>query len=85
MAKKKELNRFLEMLEEPFLRYPEFDKAMIGYAEVVGNYIAIYDEEKCIDILVKRGMSFEEATDHFYYNVKGTYCGELTPVFITKF
>ena len=38
--------------------------------------------EKIIKILKKRdGMSEDEALEYFYYNIKGSYMGEGTPLF----
>ena len=45
--------------------------------------LAIYDRNKCIDILVNRdGMSEEEAEEYFQYNVEGAWVGENTPMFL---
>lgn len=46
--------------------------------------IALYDREKCIEILVKRdGMTAEEADEYISFNVTGAYMGEGTPAFAT--
>ena len=35
---------------------PEFGSAMLGIARHNGNMIAVYDMNKCIDIMVRDGM-----------------------------
>jgi hypothetical protein len=62
-----------------------FEDAFIGIARQFGKPIAVYDREKCIDILVNRdGMSHEEAEEYFQFNVEGAWVGENTPAFLDK-
>ena len=65
-----------------------FDDALIGYTTRFGydmNGIAIYDTDKCIEILMQRdGMTHEEADDFFHYNVIGAWVGDKTPIFMVK-
>jgi hypothetical protein len=63
-----------------------FEEALIGYCQIFSRTIALYDEAKCIGILVKRdGMSEEDAREYFSFNVTGAYVGENTPAFATLF
>ena len=64
-----------------------FDKAIMGIVERSGmNPVVLYNKNKCIDIMIKRdGMTEEEATEFFYYNIVGTYMGEHTPCFAEIF
>ena len=86
-----EMIEALGMIDEELLLADGFDDALIGYVDAWlpvsgggatrGN-AALYDREKCIDILVKRdGMTWEEAEEFFDFNVAGAYVGEKTPVF----
>ena len=63
-----------------------FEKALLGYAwlkQFGGACIAVYDRNKCIDILIERdGMDYEEAVEFFDFNVDGAYVGDHTPVFV---
>jgi hypothetical protein len=62
-----------------------FEDAFLGVARQFGKPFAIYDREKCIDILVNRdGMSHEEAEEYFQFNVEGAWVGENTPAFLEK-
>lgn len=60
------------------LKADGFDEAIIGYEE--NSYRLIYSTSKCIQILEEEGMTTEDALDHFYYNVQGSYVGEQTPI-----
>ena len=61
-----------------------FEDALVGYVEVFGKTIALYDKEKCLQILMKRDkMDRDGALDFFEFNVQGSYVGESTPAFAT--
>lgn len=65
--------------EEEFLKADGFDDAIIGIEE--GPMRLIYSTSKIIDILVKEGLTLEDALEHYYFNVQGGYVGKKTPVF----
>lgn len=44
--------------------------------------VAIYSHKKTIKILMKQGMSREEAIEYFDYNIAGAFVGDQTPVFL---
>jgi len=59
-----------------------FENAFLGISRQFYNKpIAVYDREKCIEILME-DMSEEEAEEYFEFNVQGSYVGETTPAFI---
>ena len=59
------------------LKADGFDDAILGVDE--SSMRLIYSISKCIDILME-DMSDEDALEHFYYNVSGSYMGEQTPI-----
>jgi len=63
-----------------------FEDAFIGYTDQCGFTMrAIYDRDKCIEILVKRDeMTQEEAEEFFQFNTEGAYMGKGTPGFLNK-
>jgi len=65
------------------LKADGFDEAIMGYAGRCGmNDVLLYSMKKIIKILKKRdGMTEEEALEYFYFNIKGSYMGEGTPLF----
>lgn len=67
------------------MKLPEqFDEAILGIGSRCGfEDVFVYDAQNVVQIFMKfEGMSEEEAWDHFYYNVQGSYIGETTPVFV---
>ena len=63
-----------------------FDEAIVGMAERCGQpSLVVYDAEKCIDILVERGLDRDEAAEYFSFNVSGAWMGEHTPLFLWRF
>lgn len=71
--------------DEEILCADGFDEAIVGVVHVGSNSIALYDIEKCIEILMRDDMTYEDAVDYFYYNVLGSYVGEKTPAFAEFF
>tara|TARA_R100000951_G_scaffold87391_1_gene75154 strand:- start:232 stop:483 length:252 start_codon:yes stop_codon:yes gene_type:complete len=60
-----------------------FDKAFVGVVRGAGTPdVAVYNEQKCLEILMDNGMTGEEATEYFEFNVVSAYVGEKTPVFL---
>lgn len=59
-----------------------FDDAILGIAERAGEHLVAYDIDKCIEVLVGQGMTFEEAREYFDFNVVAAYVGEGTPIFV---
>lgn len=75
---------FDENDEENVTLYADgFEDALVGIGQQFNNTgIAIYDIDKCIDILVTRdGMSSEDAWEFFEFNVTGAYVGPKTPIY----
>jgi len=66
-----------------FLSEEEFDEAIIGVAERIGDEpVVAYDTTKIVAIL-SRSMSVDEAYEFFEFNILGAYVGDKTPLFIT--
>lgn len=72
-----------------FLTEPDWDEALMGVAEGWDSsgkrlFRAVYDLDKCVEVLEKRGMDYEEATEYLDFNVLGAYVGPHSPLFFTK-
>jgi hypothetical protein len=66
-----------------FLSEEEFDEAIIGVSERIGDEpVVAYDTTKIVEIL-SRSMTVDEAYEYFEFNILGSYVGQKTPVFIT--
>jgi hypothetical protein len=60
-----------------------FEEALIGMGHRFMYAVAVYDRQKCLDILIARdGMTYEEAEEYFSFNTEGAFVGEHTPVFL---
>ena len=59
-----------------------FSEALIGMGTRFMHDVAVYDYEKCIEIL-ERDMPHEDAVEYFEFNTRGAYVGENTPGFVT--
>ena len=64
---------------------PEYyDEAIVGVVVRMGLEAVCYDESKIIDILMKHDkMEYDEAVEHMEFNMKGSWVGEFTPVFLS--
>jgi hypothetical protein len=49
---------------------PEYDEAIVGLVENKDGYHVVYSRAKCIESLVKGGMTREDAEDFFSYNAE---------------
>lgn len=77
------LQETFEFAEESCYTCDGLEDALIGWVQIFNKRVALYDREKCIEVFVSQGMSFEEAEEHFEFNVVGAYIGEMTPAFAT--
>jgi hypothetical protein len=41
----------------------------------------LYDESVIVENLINLDMSRDDAWDYFFYNIKGAYMGEFTPLY----
>ena len=57
-----------------------FDAAILGVASGFDEPRLIYSVSKCLEILMAEGISYEDAIEHFDYNVRGGYVGKQTPI-----
>ena len=57
-----------------------FDDALIGVVSQFSNGpLALYDRNKCIDVLMAEGLTESQAEEHFSFNCEGAWVGETTP------
>lgn len=64
--------------EEDILKADGLDQAVIG---IDGQSMRlIYSETKVIRLLMKQGLTVEEAQEHFDFNIRDAYVGPQTPI-----
>lgn len=73
----------IELYEDDDMLFADgFDDCIIG---ITSNNIVLYYTDKMISVLIKDGMSYEDAIDHWSFNIEGAYVGERTPIYMTVF
>ena len=69
--------------DQEFLMADGFDDCILGVMERIGSEpIIVYEKEKLIRKLMEEGMTEEDALEFYYFNIVGSYVGELTPGFV---
>ena len=68
------------------IKFKDLDEAIIGTTEdcVTQTKRYIYDYQKCIDTLISKGDTEQDAIDWIDYNVLGVYLGKETPIILSK-
>lgn len=68
--------------DETVLLADDLEPAFMAIGRQFNRPIAIYSQRKVIKILMRQGMSREEAEEYFSYNIAGAFIGDQTPVFL---
>ena len=78
------LQDFVDLHAEPdqTLKADGFDAAIIG---IDSKQRMVYSIEKILKILQDDNMTDEDALEHFYYNIVGSYVGDHTPIYIWEY
>jgi len=95
-----EIRDSISEINEEALMCDGFDEAIIGMAERINlGPVVAYSVEKIIEILMKdmevseedldegetiESRKYNDALEYFEYNIKGSWVGEFTPVFIER-
>ena len=73
------------MMTDNVLYAVGFEDALIGVGTQYTQPLAVYDWDRCVEILMTRdGMTEEDAVDYLDFNVTGAYVGQGTPVFMRR-
>tara|TARA_R100000544_G_scaffold821_1_gene506 strand:+ start:918 stop:1202 length:285 start_codon:yes stop_codon:yes gene_type:complete len=65
----------------------DFEEAFIGFADRPSlPRLAIYDKNKCIELLIERGMTNQDAIDYFMFYEEDSWVGEgdEIPLFLNR-
>jgi hypothetical protein len=63
--------------------YPDLEPFFVGMVERFGQLpIRCYALDKVLAHYMADGMTFDEAVEHFEFNVRGAWVGPTTPCFI---
>jgi len=71
----------LEQLDGEALLFDGFNEALVGVVERFGmGPVALYSRKKIFEILMRDGGTYEEACEHYAFNMIGSWVGDGTPV-----
>lgn len=60
-----------------------FEDALVGVGVRCGQTsLAVYSYNKAVEVLIKKGMTYEEAVEWMSFNVVGAWAGEHTPIWV---
>lgn len=71
--------------EEEIIQFPDLKDALIGWStpwQGRRSTVLAYSARKCIECMMKDGMSEEEAREWLELNTEGSYLGPNTPIII---
>lgn len=69
-------------LDEEILFADGHDDALIGLGRQFNTYVTVYSTKAVLAGLVAQGMTEEDASEWFDFNVLGAWVGSNTPVFV---
>ncbi len=77
----------IDAMNPEALTIPGMEEAIVGVLERCGQpTILVYSVTRCVELLVEQHkMAYDEAVDHFRYNVVGAWLGPNTPGFLYRF
>ena len=70
--------------EQDIMLADGLDEAFIGITEDEPPR-AVYDSQKVISILIRDGMTYDEAQEFFSFNIAGAHIGPQTPIWINRY
>lgn len=69
--------------DDETVTYDGFDDCIIGVSEGFRTGpVVVYSIPAIIEVLLGEGFSYEEALEHFDFNIRGAWVGERTPIFV---
>lgn len=78
-----DIDGYADETDTPLLRIDGFDDCCVGVIERCGcPSILCYSTDQIIESLVAGGLDYDEAREHFEFNISGAWMGELTPCFL---
>ena len=69
--------------DEPEMLFADgYDKAIAGVVWDGERTRVVYETEKILSILMEDGMTYDEASEYFDFNVAGAHMGVYTPLYL---
>jgi len=77
------IKEWADLLEEELVTFDNLGAAILGIGRTHTQPTrVVYSYEKIMNILVRHGMSYEEAQEFFDFNIEGVWAGENTPIIL---
>lgn len=82
---REELLENLRELNPEALLADGLEDALVGYTLNHHHaHVAVYDYDRCVEVLVSRdGMTHEDADEFLQFNTLGAYVGEHGPLYVS--
>ena len=69
--------------DEPNIPFADgYDKAIAGVVWDGERTRVVYETEEILKILMEDGMTYDEASEYFDFNVAGSHMGVYTPLYL---
>ena len=69
--------------DEPEMLFADgYDSAIVGVVWDGERTRVVYTTEKILAILMEQGMTYDEASEYFDFNVAGSHMGVYTPLYL---
>lgn len=83
---RQQISDMFEEMDETVLLMDGFDEAFIGHSQRINEpVLAVYSRAKMVEVLMRDGMSDDEAEEYIDYNCVGAWVGERTPIIVNDF
>jgi hypothetical protein len=69
-------------MKNTFMKLEGFEDALVGFDNNCQRYI--YSIDLILELLMKDGMSYEEADEHFYQHINKTCTGDFSPIIMNR-
>jgi len=79
------ISEFVEENGSSVVRVNGFDDCVLGTIEKEDDLVLVYDSDKIIMKLINEGLSYEEAVEHYEYNIVGSWVGNQTPLYVRTY
>jgi hypothetical protein len=75
------VDEWVDRTGEELMLFTGFDDAIVGVGQQFSNPpLVIYSHTKMIEMILEDGGTYEEAIEHFSFNIIGAWMGEQTPI-----
>lgn len=83
---RQQISDMFEEMEESVLLMDGFEEAFIGHSQRINEpVLAVYSRAKMVEVLMRDGMSYDEADEYIEFNCIGAWVGERTPIIVNDF